>query len=178
MFKSGVAILRTLFLSLLMLCPMTFVERTAQADEGFRVATVDINKVLNESEKAQKRRKELDQESMKAKKKVEEKRAQLQKEEKRLKEKKAQEGSEEVEDFRAEAKELARFVKDTEEELRRKFMVSNGELTEEVLKVVQSYAKKNDLDLVLNKSESGRGPVLFGNATVDITDDIISEVNG
>jgi Skp family chaperone for outer membrane proteins len=52
-------------------------------------------------------------------------------------------------------------------------MKVNKELTDKVLARVESYAKANDYDLVFDKSERFRGPVLFGSEAVDITDEIL-----
>jgi Skp family chaperone for outer membrane proteins len=52
-------------------------------------------------------------------------------------------------------------------------MKVNKELTDKVLTRIEAYAKSNDYDLVFEKSERFRGPVLFGSDSVDITDQIL-----
>jgi Skp family chaperone for outer membrane proteins len=38
---------------------------------------------------------------------------------------------------------------------------------------IEAYAKSNNYDLVIDKSEKYRGPVLFGKSSADITDEIL-----
>jgi Skp family chaperone for outer membrane proteins len=157
------------FITTLLLSSVAFAE--------FRVATVDVNRILNESEESVSKKKELDKLSLAAKKKVEDKKERLTKIEEKIKSGKIKTDSKEAEQFRVDAREFARFVKDTQEELKRNFLKSNKALTEKILNQIKSYAKKNKIDLVLDKSSGGRSAVLFGAPTADITDDIIDEVN-
>lgn len=144
-----------------------------QARADVRIATVDITRILNESTDAASRKKELDVLSQDAKKRADEKRKALQSLEAKLKEKKVSEDSKEAENFREEAKEYARFIKDTEDDLKKRFVKLNKEMTEKAMTRVTAYAKENRIDIVLDKSEKYRGPVLFGNPGVDITDAIL-----
>lgn len=141
------------------------------------IVTVDVNRVLNESKGAQGRKKELDEVSLKIKKQVESKREQLKKLEETLKAKKVSEDSKEFEGFRSQARDYARFVKDAEEDLKKRFMKVNRELTEQAVKAVRDYAKKHNVDLVLDKSAEGRGPVLFGGENTDVTEAVVKEMN-
>ncbi|MBX7144887.1 MAG: OmpH family outer membrane protein [Oligoflexia bacterium] len=147
----------------------------ARAD--FRVATVDVNRVLNESPDAKNKKKELDAASLKAKSKVDEERKVLKATEDKLKQSGAAPDSKEVEKFRQDAKDFARMVKDTDEDLRKQFMKINKELTDRALSAIRKYAEQNKIDLVLDKGESSRGPVLFGQASADITEEVIKQVN-
>ena len=147
------------------------------ASADFRVAFVDINKVLNESKEAQAKRKELDEMSLKAKKKVEEKRASLQSMEQKLKSAGVKEDSKEAENFRSEMKVYTRMVKDSEEEIKREFLKTNRALTEKALKAVRDYAKENNFDLVLDRGEDGRSPILYGTNTNDISNLVIERIN-
>jgi Skp family chaperone for outer membrane proteins len=141
------------------------------------VVTIDVNRVMNQAEDSQKKIAALDKRSKAAKEKIESKRDSLKKTEAKLKAGKISSDSSEADKFRQEAKDFARWVKDTEEELKRDFLKSNKELTEKVLKVVSNYAREKDIDLVLEKSASARGPVLFGSASSDITEEIIKLIN-
>jgi Skp family chaperone for outer membrane proteins len=147
------------------------------AQGEFRVATVDINKVLNSSKDAQKQKKELDKLSQKAKEQIQTRRKELEKMESRLKEDKASEESEAVDRFRSEARDFQRFVKDQEEDLKVKFLKTNKELTEKALGIVRDYARKNSIDLVLDKGTGVGGAVLFTSADKDITDQVIAYMN-
>lgn len=147
------------------------------AHAEFKVATVDVNRVLNESPDAKEKKKELDAASLKAKAKVDEERKTLKATEDKLKQSGAASDSKEVEKFRQDAKDFARMVKDTDEDLRKQFMKINKELTERALGAIRKYAEQNKIDLVLDKGETSRGPVLFGQASADITSDVIKLAN-
>jgi Skp family chaperone for outer membrane proteins len=138
-----------------------------------KIATVDVARILNESAEAAAKKKELDALSQDAKKKAEAKLSQLKALEAKLKEAKVSPESKEAESFRSQAREYERFVRDTEEDIKKKFVKVNKEMTDKAMARVEAYAKANKLDLVLDKSDKYRGPVLFGTQASDITDSII-----
>ena len=144
----------------------------------FKIVTVDVNRVLNESTTAKARKKELDEKSLKARKQVEDRRNALKATEEKLKAAKVKEDSKEAEEFRNEVRAYTRFAKDLEEEVKKEFMKVNKELTDRAVGAVKNYAEKNKIDLVLDKSEQNRGPVLFGASAADVTQDVISQMNG
>jgi outer membrane protein len=143
----------------------------------FRVATVDMNRVLNESKDAQGVRKKLEEMQSAAAKKLESKRDALKQFEEKLKAKAVTDDSKEAEIFRAQAREFERLVKDTREDMQKEFMRSNKGLSDKTLSVVQKYASSNKIDLVLDKSQAVRGPVLYAGTVFDITDDIVKALN-
>jgi outer membrane protein len=166
-----------LYLRRLFIIALATLTLSSPALAEFRVATVDINRILNESEESVKEKKVLDRLSRDAKKQIESKKEKLSRVEEKIKSGKIKGDSAEAERFRVDAREFARFVKDTQEELKRKFLKSNKNLTEKILKQIKTYAEKNKIDLVLEKSSGGRSAVLFGAPAADITDAIIEEVN-
>jgi Skp family chaperone for outer membrane proteins len=145
--------------------------------DSYRMATVDVNRIMNELEEAQALKKTLDKKSKEAKEKIDKERASLKELESSIKSKGLGGDSAEVDEFRAKARNFERMVKDTEEDLRREFLKDNQQLTKKVLDAVQTYAQKNDIQLVLDKSKMGRGPVLFGDPTADITSDLLEQLN-
>jgi outer membrane protein len=147
------------------------------AEAETKVATVDIAKVLNESPEAKAKKAELDKLGAEAKKKIEAKRKTLQDREATLKEKKVSEESSELKQFKEDAKAFGRYVKDTEEEFQQKFLKVNKTLTEKTLEFVRAYAKEEGIDLVLDKSATERGPILFGESKIDITPAIVAKIN-
>ena len=149
----------------------------SQALAEFTIATVNVNQILNESKEAQAKKKELDSLSATAKKKVEEKKKSLQAVEQKLKDGDIAEDSSEAKNFRNDARDFARFVKDTEGDLRNEFLKSNKTLTEKALNIIASYAKSNHIDMVIDRSDSSRGPVLYSTNTGDITESIIKQMN-
>lgn len=143
----------------------------------FRLATVDINRIINDIEESQKEKEELNRLSKKAKKEIEREREKLKNTEEKIKSGKIKEGSAQAEKFRADAREFTRLIQDKEEDLKRKFLKLNKRLTEKVLVTIREYAEKNSIDLVLDSSSASRGPVLFGTEANDITEQVIKQIN-
>lgn len=163
----------TAVVTTLSMCAMTI--QPCSADS--RIATVDVARILNESPDAASKKKELDTISQEAKKKAEAKLKDLKALEAKLKDAKVSADSKEAENFRAQAREYERFVKDTEEDIKKRFVKVNKEMTDKALAKIESYAKSNKIDLVLDKSEKYRGPVLFGVEAADITESVIASIN-
>lgn len=143
----------------------------------YKVATVDMEKVISQSSEFKSSRQALDQKVLAAKKKVEAKRSELKGLEEKLKKAKVKEGDKEAEDFRNQYREYTRLVKDTDEDLRKETLKSYKTLSDKALKLIRAYASDNNLSLVLDKSEAVRGPVLFGSANFDITEEILKKVD-
>jgi outer membrane protein len=138
-----------------------------------RIATVDVGRIINEAPDAQKRKKELDAASEDAKKKLEAKGKDLQALKTKLEEQKVSADSKEAESFRNQARDFERLRSDMKAELEKKYMKINKELTDKVMGQIETYAKANKFDLVIDKSEKYRGPVLFGSPSADITDEVL-----
>lgn len=162
--------------SLVLFLAVSVISQPALAD--FRLATVDMNKVLNESKEAIAARKSLDAMTTKAQKEIDAKRDALKDVEAKLQSGKIKPDSPEADKYREDMRELSRFAKDIEDKLRREFGKSNTQLTQQTMAIVEKYAKANDIDMVLDKSSAPRGPVLFGAPSFDITEKVIAEMNG
>lgn len=152
-----------------------FVSSLAYAET--KIATVDIARVLNESTEAKGHRKVLDAKMEEAKKKIEAKRATLKAQDDKVKANAKSASSKDLDKLEADTREFNRFVHDNEESLKKDFLKTNKELTEKTVALINTYAQKNGIDLVLEKHENSSGPVLFGNKGVDISDAIIKELN-
>ena len=150
---------------------------SSKAVAEFKLATVDVNRVLNESSEALSKRKELDLKSAEARKKLEEKGKRLRQIEEQIKSGSLSEDSKEAQKYRSEAREFSRELKDAEDELKTDFMKVNKTLAEKALKIIAEYAKANGIDLILDKGEKAKGPVLYGVASQDITDAIVKKMN-
>ena len=146
--------------------------------EDVKVATVDVHRILNDLTESKSKKAELDKLSQSAKSKVQDKQASLKKLEDSIKSRKLGEDSPEFEKYRQQARDLERFIRDTDEDLKRRFLKVNKDLTDRALAAIEQFARDHKLDLVLDKSEAVRGPVLFGNATSDITEEILKKLNG
>lgn len=130
----------------------------------FKIATVDLYKIVNESKEAREKRVHIEKLSNDAKKKFEVKKQALGALEK---------SSKDSEKLRTESKDLARFVHDTDEEIQKQILKTNKDLGERAAKIIEEYAKSQNIDLVLYKGSMNRGSVLYGNSAVDITDEIL-----
>lgn len=155
---------------------LIFVLTSLQTATAEKIATVDINKILNEIDDAKAERKELDELSLKAKKDIKARKEKLEKLEKSLKSKGVARDSEEANKFRGQIRDFERFVRDTEENLKRRYVKINKTLATAALAAVKKYAQKNDLALVLDKSQEVRGPVLFRADSYDITSKVIASM--
>jgi Skp family chaperone for outer membrane proteins len=158
-------------LSAALLSPVT--ARAADSSGKIRVATVDVNRVLNSLKEAQGKKAELDMMKKKMESQITAKRDALKALETKTKDK---ETPQNVEQLRRETRDFERLVKDSDEDFKRRFLAVNRDLTEKALKLVSQYAQKHGVDLVLDKGEGGQGPVLFGSPDADITEAIIKAV--
>lgn len=149
----------------------------ANSHADVKIATVDVAKIINESPVAQKMKKELGNASDSVREKLEEKAESLKKIQKKLEKQKVAANSKEAESFRKQAKEFERLRDDLKADLEKKYMQSNKEVSDSVLKAIEKYAKAKKYDLVIDKSEKYQGPILYGTKSVDITDEIIDEIS-
>lgn len=148
----------------------------AQADE-IKIATVDIDRLINESKFAAEKRKTLDAITKKKKAEVDAKRTALKTKEEALKKAKVSEDSKEADQFRSEARDLARLVKDSEDAIKNEYVKTTKELMKVVMAKVEGYAKANQIGLVLEKSDRRGGNVLYGQREMDITEPVLKLVN-
>lgn len=157
-----------------LLCSCLFVN---SAIAEFKVAFVDVAKLLNESSESKSQRSSLDTKTKETREKLEKRRTELKTLEKSIRDKGLGENSKEVEQLRSQARAFEGMVRDAEDEIRKDYLKINRALSEKALKLVNAYAKSNQIDLVLDKGEQGRGPVLFGQSSLDITEDILDQMN-
>lgn len=149
---------------------------SASAQAETRIATVDMAKLINESPDAASKKKELDAASEEAKKKVEARAKELKALQSKLESAKVSPDSKEAESFRNQARDFDRMRADAKAELEKKYMKINQELTGKVFARIEEYAKANKYDLVIDKNSKVRGPVLFGNDSADITDEVLKTI--
>lgn len=144
----------------------------------YKIATIDIGKILNDTPESKSARVQLDNEAKSARARIEKQRTALKQREEKLVAKKVAPDSPEVEQFRKDSRDLGQSIKKSEEELRTKFTKMNNQLTDKAMKIIEQYAKSQQIDLVLDKGAAGRGPVLFGTPHVDITNEILARMKG
>jgi outer membrane protein len=150
---------------------------SAPARAEFKLATVDIERVLSESDESAAKKKELEELSEKTMQKLEPRKKSLEETQAQLKKSKAAPNSKEVEKFRADAREFEKLVKEAQQDLRKESAKTFRTLSDKIGKAIKDYAEENDIQLVLEKSEKLPGPVLFRESATDITDDIIKSIN-
>ena len=135
----------------------------------YKIATIDINKILNETSESKSAKITLDAQAKAAKQAIEEKRNALKATGEALKASKAKPDSPEAQQLKKDAQEFSQMVKESETALRKKHAELNANITEKTLSIVKQYAKENNIDIVLEKGATGRSAVLYGKAQVDIT---------
>ncbi len=140
----------------------------------YKIVTVDINRILNESKEAKVKRAEIDKKSAAATTSLEKDNATL-----IALEKKARESKQEadIKAFKEKQRAMSKFFQETENSIQSQVAAFNEELTKKAMKEIEAYAKSEDIDLVLYKGEQPRGPVLFGEGNGDITDLIMSKLD-
>jgi outer membrane protein len=141
-----------------------------------KIATVDVARLINEAPAAKGKKEELDKASDEAKKKLEAKGKELQTLKTKLEEQKVAPDSKEAENFRSKARDFERMRADMKADLEKRYVKINRELSEKVMTKIEAYAKSNQYDLVIDKSDKFRGPVLFGKPSADITEEILDDL--
>jgi len=145
--------------------------------EGFRVAIVDMDRVLNETKEAQSKRKELEAMKVEKKKSLEAKKNTLTQMEAKLKEKKVSPESKEADEFRARARDFTRLAKDAEEDLKREYLKSTKTLIDKTQGIISKYSQEKKLNLVLERGKNQKNAVLYASDLLDITDEVIKQMN-
>jgi len=141
-----------------------------------RIATVDVSKIVNDSPEAIAKKKELDNYSAELKKKIDTKGQALQELKEKLEEKKVKADSKEAEDFRNQVRDFERMRGDAKADLEKRYVKINKELTDRVYGQIEKFAKANNYDLIIDKSDKYRGPILFGAESTDVTAQLLKTV--
>lgn len=147
------------------------------SSERMKVVTVDFTRIINELDEAKNKKKQLESMTREAEEKLKKEKNSLQAMEKKIEKGNLSRSSEQVEELRKAVREYKRAVGDAKEDLNREYIKATRNLSQKVLLAVERYAKKNQIDLVLDKSQNTPGPVLFGHPSNDITAAIIKEIN-
>lgn len=145
--------------------------------EGFRVAIVDMDRVLNESKEAKIKKAELEKLKNEKKKSLDTQRANLTKIESNLKQKKVSPDSKEADEFRAQARDFTKKAQDAEEDLKRRYLTSTKNLIDKAQVIISKHSKANNINLVLEHGKDQKGAVLYSSNVLDITDEVIKQLN-
>ena len=146
--------------------------------EGLRVAVIDVNKILNESEAGKAAKKKMEGRYEELKKTIDVKQEEARKIKEEIDKQKVMVGKEKLKEkedaLQAKINELRQLTQDGEREMQAR----QGELTRDVLKSVEAkvdaVVKADKLDLVLEKSAG----VVHYNESMDITQRVLTLVNG
>ena len=163
-----------LFTSLIAVAASVCMNVPSAALAEFKIATIDMARVMNESDVAKSKKAEIDKIIQDAEKKTDAKKKSLSSLQEQLKESNDPKLSEKME---IEAKALERFAQDTREDIRKKVAASSKVLADRANGLVKTYAKKNGYNIVIDKSDKFGSPVLYSEASADITEEIIKEMN-
>jgi outer membrane protein len=145
--------------------------------EGLRVAIVDVNKILNDSEAGQAAKKKMEGRFEELKKTIDVKQEEARKIKEEIDKQKVMLGKEKLKEkedaLQAKVNELRQISQEGEREMQAR----QNELTREVLKSVEVQVdvvvKADKLDLVLEKSSG----VIHSNESMDITQRVLALVN-
>jgi len=136
----------------------------------YRIAFVNVTKLLNDSPEAKEKRSSLDARAKKTRDSLEQQREELRTTEKKLRDANTPENSKEVSALKSKARDFERSMRESEEALRSEYIKINRSLSERLIKAINAIAKEKALSIVLDKGELGRSAVLFGDKQLDITD--------
>jgi outer membrane protein len=145
--------------------------------EGIKVAVIDVNKVLNESDAGKAARKKMEGRYEELKKKVDAVNEEARKMKEDLDKQKILLGKEKLKEkeeaLKAKVGELRELTQQAEKEMQSR----QGELTRDVLKVIEGQVDKvvkdEKIDLVLERSAG----VIHFSPSLDITDKVLTLVN-
>jgi outer membrane protein len=155
----------------LLLLALVMGPSAAQAE--VKIGTVDVSRIVNDSPEAMEKKKDLDSYSTETKKKLEAKGKELQALKTKLEEKKISPDSKEAENFRNQVRDFERMRGDAKAEIEKRYLKVNKDLTERVYSQIEKFAKAKNYDLIIDKSDKYRGPVLYGDSAVDVTDEVL-----
>lgn len=145
--------------------------------EGLKVAVIDVNKVLNESEAGKDAKKRMEARYEELKKKIDVKSDEAKKMKEDLDKQKILLGKEKLKEredaLKAKVDELRQLTQEAEKEMQSR----QGEMTRDILKTIEArldkYVADEKIDLVLEKSAG----VVHSNPSLDITGKVLELVN-
>lgn len=166
------------FLSAFFIATLT-ISLSSIANADVRIATVDLGRVLNETQEAKELKMKLDSMAGTLRKKIQLKQSELKKLEALGEaEGKTTDNSKNLQSMQEKKRDLARLLKDSEDEIKVEFGRVNRVLTERALAKIKEFSIKNSYDMVLSKSMKERSLVLHGESNLDITDQVIRLIDG
>ena len=160
---------KVLFLAILVSSCFTTPQVTL-ADEDFKVATIDVNKLINNLPESKTKKAAFDKEQKAFQRELQTKQEKIVALEKKFKASGENPQSADATALRNAIKDYETTANEKGQKLKQDFLKANKELSDKVLKVVNAYAKSQKYTLVLDKNLSASSPLLYGDDSVDITD--------
>jgi Skp family chaperone for outer membrane proteins len=148
---------------------------TAKAE--LKIAIINFSKVINESKEAKSAKIKLDKTSLESRKIIEQLKEELSPLQEKVKEGQIKPGTPQGDEVRKKTQELVELMQTKEDELKSQYLELNKIIAEKVLKAVENYSKKNDIDLVLDQNLSTRNGVVLAESSMDITSEIIANLD-
>lgn len=150
----------------------------AQSTAPVKVAYIDLQKVMMESEKGKEAKKSLTEEAEKLKKTLTQRQDELQK----LKDTIERQGATMTSEARADKekqyqtklKDYQRIASDYQTELQQKDMEFTTKILKELEDIIRVMGDNDKFTLILEKSQAG---ILFATPSIDITDKVITRYN-
>ena len=125
------------------------VNNSFASSDDYRIAIVDLNRIVNSTQEAKEKQKELEAQTKEAQEAVNQKAQKVKAlEQEYMKTNNKEKGIE----LEKASRDLRLFAQDTKEIIQSKFKEINKRLIKDVMDEVQDYAEDNDIDLVLDKN--------------------------
>lgn len=163
---------------LLLLPLLSVVLLVGSASAQTKIALIDLEGAMNQSEAGAKASDEIRADIEKAQAKGQKLAAEIESISKDLEAQRSVLSQDAIQkkmvDIQKKKVELERLEKDTNDELQRKQMQLFSGIMQEMSKVIADYAKEKGFDLVLEAKESG---TVFASPKLNITDDIVKRFN-
>jgi outer membrane protein len=149
----------------------------ALAADGAKIGSVDIQKVLLNSEAGKEAKEQLSQKAAKYESEKNSKEAELKKLKGDLEGQSAvltetARGAKER-DYQQRLKEYQRFLKDAQEDLQAKNDEFTGRIVDEIVKIAQEHGRKNGYTVLFVRSEN----MLYIDPAADVTDEVLKAFN-
>jgi outer membrane protein len=163
-----------LFLSVIVIF---FFANTAFSASAVKIGVVDLDKILNESDKGKEAKQNLQKEIIKTQQELKKKEAEA----KKIRDELNKKGSvlsetarkDKEAEYRRLAIEVQRFARDTEAEIKREGDELSQAMVKDISKIIEEYGKKENFSMILGS----RAGLFYYAETIDLTDEILKIYN-
>ena len=143
-----------------------------------KIAYVDLQKVMMESEKGKEAKKSLQDEFQKRQKEITQKQDELQKMKDAIEKQTAtmtpEARAEKEKQYQSKLKDYQRIGSDYQAELQQKDQEVSQKILKDLEEIIKSLGEGEKYAMILEKTQAG---ILFGSPSVDITDKVIAQYN-